>query len=562
LLSIEKPARYLGGEWNQAAEKPEAEIRVCLAYPDLYELGMSNVALKILYQLLDEHPGVAVERVFSPWIDFEALLRKKGLPLRSLETKLPIREFDVLGITLPYEMTYTNILNLLDLSGIPLHRQERTSGPLVVGGGPSAGNPLPMADFFDAILIGDGEEAIIDIAEAVMAGKRQHLSRMEVCEALSAVAGVYVPAFPKGVRRRVFKGFRDSPPPLRPLVSSVESIHDRIPLEIFRGCIQGCRFCHAGYFYRPKRERRPEKLVEWAREIAVNTGDEKLGLISLSTSDYSCLHALLNDLGREMPFAEQVISVPSLRMNAETLNLLEKTPTIRKSGLTFAPEAGSQRMRDIIHKNLTAEEIFKVIRGTRSSMYRNVKLYFMIGLPFEEKSDIDAIVTMIQEMEDLIRREKLQKDLSISLSGFVPKPFTPFQWSRQISPDELRERRLAICHGLSRSRAKLSWRSEHLCRLEGVLSRGDQRVGKLIETAWRKGCRFDGWTDHFQPRLWEEAFEETGISDQEYLSAKVPGKPLPWDFIDFLVPGKFLADELAKAQELAGEGKEGIPRHE
>ncbi len=559
LLDVEKPARYLGGEWNQAEPRENPLLRVGLAFPDIYELGMSNIAIKILYEILDRRPEIAVERVFSPWVDFEALLKKKDLPLFTLESKAPLSNLDILGITLPYEMTYTNVLHLLELGRIPLLWKDRLYGPVVIGGGPSASNPLPMADFFDGFLIGDGEEALLETCDLFIAGKGANWSRDRLLEAISGIEGVWVPRFPRNVKKRVFKKFSNSTPPLKPIVSSVESVHDRVPLEIFRGCIQGCRFCNAGYFYRPKRDRLPEDLGNAAEKILQNTGEPTLGLISLSTSDFHCLGGLFDSLESHRKFPDQMISVPSLRMNDNTLEMLNKTSMIRKNGLTFAPEAGSQRLRDIIQKKITEEDIFKVIESTRDAGFRSVKLYFMVGLPFETVEDVDEIVTLVGKLIQVSRRAKNRKEFSVSVSSFVPKAHTPFQWAAQLPADELRSRRIRVSRGLKNLGVKVTWREEGLCQLEGVLSRGDEKVGKLLYIAHQKGCKFDGWTEHHRPDFWNSAFAEAGINMQDYLIQRKIDEPLPWDFIDFGVPKKFLIDELGKAAELAGKKEENAP---
>ncbi len=551
LLTIEKPARYVGGEWNQPPVKVNPQLSVCLAFPDLYELGMSNLGLRILYDRLARDERIQVERTFSPWVDFEQLLRRRGLPLFALESKRPVKNFDLLGITLPYEMTFTNVINLIDLAGLPLPAKDRTAGPLVIGGGPSASNPVPIAEFFDAVLIGDGEDAIIDAAELLLAAKQKGWRREEVLERLAAIDGYFVPRFPGPVRRRVFKGFGQSAPPLKPLISNIESVHDRMPLEIFRGCIQGCRFCNAGFFYRPKRERSVNDLCGWAQDILRATGEETLGLISLSTSDYSCLGELVDRLGREKKFPDQTLAVPSLRMNDQTLTLLERIDEMKKSGLTFAPEAGSQRLRDIIHKRITEEEILHVIAATKGSNYQSIKLYFMMGLPFETDADLDAIPELVFRIEDVCRRERLRKELTISLSGFVPKPFTPFQWSRQATPRELYEKRQRVCQGLKKSRARISWRDEFLCLLEGVLSRGDARVGTVLFEAWKGGATFDGWCDRFREDAWKQAFERAGVDANDYTREMPTDQSLPWEFIDFRTPRSYYLDEYHRAAALA-----------
>lgn len=553
LLEIEKPARYLGGEVNQAKIKSSPDLRVCLVFPDLYELGMSNLAIKIFYETLNNHPQIMAERAFSPWPDFEELLRKKDLPLYSLETGTPLHDFDALLITFPYEMTFTNILNLLDLGKVGLKWQDRQQGPMVIGGGPSASNPLPMAMFMDAILIGDGEEAIVEICESLIKTKKSGADRSAVRKELSSIQGLWVSEFAGPVKRRVFKGFASSTPPIKPLVPNVQAIHNRASLEIFRGCMQGCRFCNAGFYYRPKRERPVESLVDYARQLLHNTGEESLGLLSLSTSDYCRLNELLIALDQQKLYPEQNISIPSLRMNESTMNLLDSTPQIRKGGLTFAPEAGSQRLRNVINKNITEEDIISVMRSTSGSDYRTVKLYFMMGLPFETDEDVDAIVDLVKRLEAIGRTCRPRKQISLSLSGFVPKPFTPFQWAAQADMAELRRKRLIVTRGLERGGSKVSWREEYLCLLESVLSRGDERVGELLLKAWQLGCRFDGWHEHFLRDKWEQAFSETGIDSAQYLKERKVSDRLPWDFIDFQTPRAYLEKEYQLAAAAARE---------
>lgn len=552
LLSVEKPSRYIGGEINQAPDKPGAALRACLAFPDVYELGMSNIALKILYERLNDLPSIACERVFSPWVDFEDLLRRKGLPLYSLETKRPLAAFDLLGITLPYEMTFTNVVNLIELGGIPVDRRDRTDGTFVIAGGPSASNPLPVADFFDAILIGDGEEAIVEVCELLREAKRQGIVRPKVLAAIAELEGFWVPAFPRQTKRRVFKGFGASMPPQKPVVPHIEAVHSRAPLEIFRGCIQGCRFCNAGFFYRPKRERPVQALLECGQALLKNTGNESLGLVSLSTSDYTGLSELIGRLDRERTYPDQTLSVPSLRMNDKTLAMLETVPELKKGGLTFAPEAGSQRLRDIINKNITEEDILRVVAATGESCYRVMKLYFMMGLPFETEADLDAIAELVEKIEMTARREKIRKEINISLSGFVPKPFTPFQWAAQDDMETLDGKRRRICTTLKKSRARVSWRDAYLCQLEGVLARGDERIGALLKAARKRGCRFDGWSEHFRPNAWREAFAEVGIDPSAYTRERPLNEMLPWEFIDYRTPREYFVREYREAARLAG----------
>ncbi|MGI6446480.1 MAG: radical SAM protein [Candidatus Ozemobacteraceae bacterium] len=552
LLNIEKPARYLGGEANQAQSKTDPALKVALVFPDLYELGMSNLAIKIFYESLNNTENIMAERVFSPWIDFEALLRKKDLPIYSLETGRPLYEFDVIFISFPYEMTFTNVLNILDLGKVELCTKNRTNWPIVIGGGPSASNPLPMAKFMDGIFIGDGEESILEICNKLIEFKKQNLSLKEVRMALAEIEGLWVPEFPRNVRRRIFKGFANSAPPLKPVIPNVQAIHNRAPIEIFRGCINGCRFCNAGYYYRPKRERSSESLIKYAHQLLENTGEESLGLLSLSTSDYSELSCLIEGLDRDKLYPEQTVSIPSMRMTDNTIKLLNSSSRIRKGGLTFAPEAGTQKLRNIINKNITEEDIIHVMKTTGGSDYRTVKLYLMMGLPFETDEDISGIVNLVERLDDIGRTCSPKKQITVSLSGFVPKAFTPFQWSRQNTIEELKNKRFAVCKGLERRRVQISWRDEYLCLLEAVLSRGDEQVGDLVLAAFRNGCKFDGWHECFSKSGWDKAFEDTQIQTSKYTSELSINSPLPWDFIDFRTPKAFYREEYLKAAQIAG----------
>lgn len=554
LLEITKPARYLGGEANQAEIKSNPKLRVCLIFPDLYELGMSNQAIKIFYEIINNRLDIMAERCFAPWPDFAELLKKKDIPLYSLETGTPLNEFDAIYITLPYEMTFTNILYILELGRIPLLWKDRSQGPIIIAGGPSAANPMPVSMFIDGIFIGDGEEGILEICDKLIEAKEAKASMSEKRKALSEIPSLWIPEYPaKTVKRRVFKNFANSTPPLHPVIPNVQATHNRVAIEIFRGCMSGCRFCNAGFYYRPHRERPVGNIVKYSCEMLKNTGEETLGLLSLSTSDYSNFENLIKALQESKLYPEQTISIPSLRMNDKSIKLLDETPQIRKGGLTFAPEAGTQRLRDIINKNITEEDIVNVMKATGDSEYRTVKLYFMMGLPFETDEDIEGLIALVKRLEAIGRSVKPKKQISISLSGFIPKPYTPFQWAGQNSIEELKRKRIMVCKGLEGSSTRISWREEYLCLLEAVLSRGDEEVGKLILAAYKNGCKLDGWFEHFSKEGWEKAFEETDIKAEKYTGSHKLSEILPWDFIDFRTPRAYFEKEYSNAAKIAGQ---------
>ena len=501
MLSISKPARYIGREWNISLKKKEdIEISVALAFPDLYEIGMSHLGLKILYYILNSLPGVRAERAFAPWPDMGKMMKEKNIPLYSLENKIPLRNFDAVGISLQHELNYTNVLYLLDLAGIPLRSEERGEEfPLILGGGPCAFNPEPVSPFFDVFLLGEGEEAIVEIVEIlrVMKGEK----RSDVLSELAKIEGCYVPLLysvsyhPDGkiknispsrvVRKRWVKNLDGAPYPQKIIVPYLNIVHDRIPLEIARGCTRGCRFCQAGMIYRPHRERSPEKVIELAEKLVKSTGYEEVSLLSLSSTDYSAIEYLVRDLSFRLKESKVNVSLPSLRMDAFSVEVAQSLQEVRRSGLTFAPEAGSERLRRVINKGLTDEDIFQTVEKTFSSGWREVKLYFMIGLPGEREEDIRDIANLVKE---ILGRGK-KKGVHLGISAFIPKSHTPFQWTKQEEIKSLEEK-MAILHSLLRPlgrRVRYNWSDFEVNLVEGALSRGDRRISSVIERVYRKG---------------------------------------------------------------------------
>ncbi len=561
LSRVEKPARYIGGEWNSIV-KDTAEVRFALLFPDVYEIGMSHLGSRILYHVMNERDGIACERAFAPWPDLEQVLREEHLPLFSLETKRPLKEFDIIGFSLLYEMCYTNILQMLDLSGVPLLAKDRAeSDPLVVCGGPCACNPLPVAPFMDAVMIGDGEEMVLDLVEAVRRAKRSGKSKVELLKELSGIRGVYVPSLrteDTKVVRRIVKDLDKAAFTGDPVVPYLNIVHDRVALEVMRGCTRGCRFCQAGYIYRPVRERKSETVMELARRQIGCTGYDEVSLLSLSTGDYSEVHELVPQIIREMEAGKVSVSLPSLRVDSELANDLSVMQTVRKAGLTFAPEAGTQRLRDVINKNVTEEDILRATLDAFSAGWNGVKLYFMIGLPTETDEDILGIAQLARKISAqfyTLPKEQRGKGLrlNISVATFVPKPFTAFQWCGQIPPDEIRRKQELLRGALKGIRgAELNCHYSLLSVLEAAFSRGDEKLADVLLRAYELGCRFDAWTEHFRPAAWSQAFADCGLSEQDCAQRNyLPEEPLPWDFVDMLVTKSYLRKEYERA--LAGE---------
>ncbi len=573
LAAIEKPSRYLGSEINAVRKDPSrVKLRMALAFPDLYEIGTSHFGLQILYHILNRRPEIAAERVFAPALDMEVHLRKTGGRLFSLESHTPLERFDIVGFSLLYELNYTNVLTMLELGGIPWPAADRDARhPLVIAGGPCTCNPEPVAEFFDAMVVGDGEDVVAEMARAWIEWKESGASdRQRLLKRWSELEGVYVPSFfepsydasglqtvvPRfreypSVKRAVVADLNAAPFPDRPVVPFGKPVHDRLRLEVSRGCTRGCRFCQAGMLYRPVRERAPGKLFDLALESLAATGYEDLSLLSLSTGDYGCIMPLLQRLmGR---FADQrvAVSLPSLRAGTLTPELMELIKKVRKTGFTIAPEAGSQRLRDVINKTISEADIIETVRDAFQAGWRLVKLYFMIGLPTETAEDLKALVELVHKLRALRGPAGRRGQINVSVASFIPKPHTPFQWASQMVLTEAREKIGWVQRQLAVPGLDVKWQNPEMSLLEGVWARGDRRLGRVLRAAHRRGCRFDGWGDQLKLSAWLEAFSETGIDPGFYTTRQRDlNEPLPWDHIDTRVSKEFLAAEWQKA--LAG----------
>ena len=556
LMGVEKPARYTGGEVNSVIKDHESiGVKFAFCFPDVYEVAMSHLGGQILYSIINDRTDSLCERIFAPWTDMEKAMRENGIPLFSLETKTAASDFDCLGFTLQYEMSYTNILNMLDLAGMKVRRQDRGEDmPLVCAGGPCAFNPEPLADVVDFFLIGEGEEKIHSILD-ILAKK---LKKSETLVLLSEIEGIYVPGIhnrkdePK-VRKVLIKDLNSAPYPEKPIVPYINIVHDRTMMEVFRGCIRGCRFCQAGFIYRPVREKTPDRLIEEATRKLDSTGYDDISLASLSTSDYSGLTELTDRLIDLTDKRNIGLSLPSLRADNFSMELMDKVQKVRKSGLTFAPEAGTQRLRDVINKNVTEEEMLRTAEIAFKGGWTTMKLYFMLGLPTETMEDVKGIADLAWKIKQIYRQHgnvsKKQLSLTVSTAFFVPKPFTPFQWERQITVPEMIERQKYLYDLLKKANIRYNWHDYKLSHMEGIVSRGDRRLGQAIIRAWEKGCRFDGWAEYFDYDKWMEALGECGIDESEYTGERTEAEDLPWDFIDIGVRKKFLLDERKKAYE-------------
>jgi radical SAM family uncharacterized protein/radical SAM-linked protein len=546
---VKKPSRYSGAEVRPPLLPwEEAQARILLAFPDVYEIGMSHLGILLLHELLNARRDTLCERVFAPGRDMEEHLRAAGLPLASLESGRPARDFDVLGFSLSYELTYTNVLAMLDLAGIPLLRGERGDGePVILGGGVCTLNPAPVAEFFDALLVGDGEEAILEIVDRVEKRKTDKRTRDELLRELSRIEGVYVPGISATVSRRVLPDLKDSPLIPSPILPAMRVVHDRLSLEISRGCTRGCRFCQAGYVYRPVRERDPLLLLRHLQEAAPKTGYDEVGLLSLSAADYGCIDRLITDAMETLSPERISVSLPSLRLDALRENTVRQIRKVRKTGFTLAPEAGTERLRRTINKEMGDSDLLRTAEWIFANGWQTLKLYFMVGLPGETADDVRAIGDLVRRVAAVARRHGKRNSVTASVSSFVPKPHTPFQWERQIGKEETRERVAMIRSAVGRDRnVDVKFHSPEVSELEGVFSRGDGRLAAALLHAYRRGARFDAWTEEFRPDAWREAFREAGIDPAEYRRERDPSVPLPWDLVDAGIDRKFLLSEREK----------------
>ena len=557
LLRVKNPAWYSGGELNSIVkDKETVKTRFAFCFPDLYDVAMSHLGIKILYDILNQREDIWCERVFAPAPDMEGLMREKNVPLFGLESRDPIKDFDFIAFTLQYELSYTNVLNMLDLAGLPVLAKERTDDmPVVIAGGPCTVNPEPMADFVDLFNIGEGEETLLQLVDL---WQKCNGNKKEFLEKADKLESCYVPALHDRsikVRRRIIKDLDKAPYPEKLIVPNTKVIHDRISMEIMRGCIRGCRFCQAGMIYRPFRQKSPEMMMKNIEKLCKSTGYDEISLTSLSSSDYDKLPEFADMLLDYCTPRKINLALPSLRIDNFSDELLKKLRAVRSSGLTFAPEAGTQRLRDVINKNITEEDIFESCRIAFNGGNSAVKLYFMIGLPTETDEDILGIADLAQRIVDYYYQLKTKKNgkgvsVTISLSTFVPKPFTPFQWEPQIGLDEIHRRQQLLKNAITSRKIKLNYHEGKTSVLEGVFSRGDRALGKLIYSAWKKGCILDAWDEHFRYDLWTEAMEECGIRVEDYAGRRYSyEEELPWDVVDCGVSKAFLVRESKLAYE-------------
>lgn len=581
LHKVQKPARYTGGEWNSIIKDwGKTPIKIALSYPDVYEIGMSNMAIPILYDLLNSQPDVLAERVFTPWVDMLKEMKAGGIPLFSLESKHPLKEFDVIGFSLGHELTYTNVLEMLALAQIPAFAAERSeTHPLIIAGGTCVLNPEPLADFFDFFVIGEGEEVVPELLALLRSWKARKVTCQQLLQQVATIDGVYVPSLytveyhPDGriktftpnipeakptIRRRIVKQL--PPPVTKPPVPFIEVIHDRGAIEIQRGCLRGCRFCQAGIIYRPLRERTQDEIEEAVGEILDNCGYEEVALVSLSSGDYPGIDQLVTKLTKR--FENLELSLPSLHLSSFSLKLMEALSPRKKMGLTFAPEAGNERMRQVINKHLSEQQIMDTFAEVFKKGWLSVKLYFMVGLPTETKEDIEAIVQLVDKIRNVAKQTTGKTpQIRVNASTFVPKAHTPFQWVKQDSEEELAVKQQILISGLQRRGTRLSWGNPKVSLLEAALSRGDRRLGRVVYRAWQMGAVFDAWEEHFKYDLWQKAFLEEGLDIKFYAQReRQMDELLPWSHIDAGVCPEFLKAEYTKAlnAEVTPDCRDGV----
>ncbi|MCL2053118.1 MAG: TIGR03960 family B12-binding radical SAM protein [Oscillospiraceae bacterium] len=590
LLKVKTPSRYIGGEYGSVVkDKNRVEARFAFCFPDSYEIGMSHLGMKILYSLVNERPQFWCERVFAPWEDYEVLMRENHIPLYALESLEPIKDFDFIGFTVQYELCYANILNMLDLSGVPIKAADRAEGcPIVIAGGPCVCNPEPIADFFDLFVLGEGEEVTLELLDLYVAVKKRGGSRSEFLQAAAGLEGIYVPSFydvsynadgtvksvvpnnanaPERVKKRVAPDLDKAFYPEKFVIPFCDIVHDRVIIEVLRGCIRGCRFCQAGFIYRPFREKSAEVILGQTRALCESTGYDEVSLSSLSTSDLSDIENTLTMLSEYTDEKKVSLSLPSMRIDRFSEDMAKRLQKVRKTGLTFAPEAGTQRLRDVINKNITDDEILRACETAFSQGYTNVKLYFMLGLPTEADEDVTGIAELTERIVEAYyanpnRQKGKHPRVSVSCATFVPKPFTPFEFEPQASREETeRRQKLLLDSSKSRKRVSINWHNYNVSILEAALARGDRRLGEVIYKAWEKGCRFDGWDEHYRFDLWKQAFEEASdlnpaLDEAQPLDmafyanrARDYSEVMPWSHLDYMVSREFLIRENKRARQ-------------
>lgn len=572
LMDVQKPSRYIGGEVGSIVkDKNSVDVSFAFCFPDTYDIGMSHIGMKILYSLKNARENFRCERCFAPDVDFEKIMRENDIPLYSLESLEPIKDFDFIGFTMQYELSYTNVLNMLDLAGVPIFAKDRTEKltQIVVAGGPCVCNPEPLADFFDIFILGEGEEVNLELMDLFNEMKKQGANRLEFLRKAAQIEGIYVPQFynfeyktggtiekmtvsenaPEKITKRIIKDFDNVFYPENFVVPFTEIVHDRVSVEVLRGCIRGCRFCQAGFIYRPFREKSPDTIYEETKCLCENTGYDEVSLASLSTSDHSQIDEMLTKL-IDYTAGERInLSLPSLRVDNFTEELLEKIKKVRKSGLTFAAEGGTQRLRDVINKNVTEEEIMSTCKIAFEGGYSSVKLYFMMGLPTETDEDIIGITDLAQRILDLYysienRPKGRSPQISVSCATFVPKPFTPFQFEPQDTRAEIERKQKLLLDSVKSKKIKVSYHDPNVSQLEAVLAKGDRRLCDVVYTAWKMGCKFDSWSEHFKFDVWLEAFEKCGVDPAYYANRRAEyDEILPWDHLDYMVSKEFFIRE-------------------